>query len=37
MVHPMTKIGKELKLKVMTGYAPKHSNHYFFFKGALVS
>ncbi|MGR5175638.1 YibL family ribosome-associated protein [Vibrio parahaemolyticus] len=23
VVHPMTKIGKELKLKAMTGYAPK--------------
>ncbi|NOH21874.1 YibL family ribosome-associated protein [Vibrio europaeus] len=23
VVHPMTKLGKELKLKVMTGYAPK--------------
>lgn len=23
VVHPMTKIGKELKLKVMTGFAPK--------------
>ncbi|MGY3572347.1 YibL family ribosome-associated protein [Vibrio sp. SCSIO 43135] len=23
VVHPMTKIGKELRLKVMTGYAPK--------------
>ncbi|PMH43096.1 hypothetical protein BCU68_03655 [Vibrio sp. 10N.286.49.B3] len=23
VVHPMTKIGKELGLKVMTGYAPK--------------
>ncbi|WP_394126567.1 YibL family ribosome-associated protein [Vibrio hepatarius] len=23
VVHPMTKLGKELKLQVMTGYAPK--------------
>ena len=23
LVHPMTKLGKELKLSVMTGYAPK--------------
>lgn len=23
VVHPMTKLGKELQLKVMTGYAPK--------------
>ncbi|MDR9828711.1 YibL family ribosome-associated protein [Vibrio sp. FNV 38] len=23
VVHPMTKLGKELKIKVMTGYAPK--------------
>ena len=23
VVHPMTKLGKELRLEVMTGYAPK--------------
>ncbi len=24
IVHPMTKIGKELRIEVMTGYAPKN-------------